>query len=152
VSRQGKTLAFDVSRQTLNATALGALKPGMPVNLEKPLSLGENLGGHLVLGHVDGVGKLLSKKAVNAQTTMMDFWIPAELTRYMVPKGSVAIDGVSLTAARVAGAVVTAAIIPHTLKHTNLGAKRPGDPLNVEADILAKHVEKLLAPHKGKKR
>src|SRR5438477_1516581 len=134
----GSQLAFDVVDETLARTTLGALKPGDAVNLEPALCAGDPLGGHLVQGHVDGLGRVRS--------TGEPVWIdaPPELLRYSVEKGSIAVDGVSLTVAALDGEGFAVALVPHTLEVTTLGRLEPGDPVNLEVDVLAKYVEKLL--------
>jgi len=136
-----RTLAFDAVPETLERTTLGRLVAGSAVNLEPALRAGEPLGGHYVQGHVDGVGAVRS--------TGDPVWIdtPSDLLRYVVEKGSITLDGISLTVAAVddATATVEIAVIPHTLAVTTLGPKAPGDPVNIEVDVLAKHVERLLA-------
>jgi riboflavin synthase len=137
-------IAMDVSAETLRRTALGQLKPGDRVNLERCLTLAKLVGGHLVAGHVDGVGRLVSVKP-EGDSRLLTFEAPAGESRYLVEKGSVAVDGVSLTVFGVRGARFTCALIPHTLKKTTLGLKRPGAPINFESDLLGKYVEKLIA-------
>jgi riboflavin synthase len=131
----------DLSSETLERTNLGRLQPGDPVNLERPVRLVDRLGGHLVQGHVDGVGQIVEPVPDLAVT------IPEGLERYCVEKGSIAIDGVSLTIVTCGAGRVTFAIIPHTSEVTTLGRKVPGDPVNVEVDVMAKHAEQLLQPY-----
>ncbi|HZO95910.1 MAG TPA: riboflavin synthase [Gaiellaceae bacterium] len=131
-------LAFDVVAETLARTTLGRLEPGDRVNLEPALRAGEPLGGHYVQGHVDGVGRVRSA----GEPVWLD--APPELLRYLVEKGSVAVDGVSLTVAALDGDGFAVALVPHTLEATTLGALQPGDPVNLEVDVLAKYVERLL--------
>ncbi|MGZ4714727.1 MAG: riboflavin synthase [Acidimicrobiia bacterium] len=140
------TWAADAVTETLDRTALGALIPGSPVNLERPVRVEDRLGGHIVQGHVDGVGHLVDRSPLADGSTRMRFTIPAPLLRYVVEKGSITVDGISLTIAAVDddAAAVEIAVIPHTLAVTTLGPKRPGDPVNIEVDVLAKHVERLL--------
>ncbi|MDG4809255.1 riboflavin synthase [Micromonospora sp. WMMD1120] len=133
----------DVMGETLRRSALGALRPGDPVNLERAAALGSRLGGHLVQGHVDGVGELVSREPAEQWETVR-FRLPAELSRYVVEKGSITIDGVSLTVAAVGDDEFAVGLIPTTLKLTTLGAKGVGDPVNLEVDVLAKYVERLL--------
>ena len=130
--------AADVVRETLSRTALGALAPGDPVNLERPLRLADRLGGHLVQGHVDGVGEVLAPEPELAVRA------PASVLPYLVEKGSVAVDGCSLTVAEVDGDRFGVAIVPHTAAVTTLGRRRPGDLVNLEVDIVAKYVQRLL--------
>jgi riboflavin synthase len=138
--------AADAVTETLVRTSLGALAVGDPVNLERPLRLSDRLGGHLVQGHVDGVGELVDRTALPDGSTRMRFQLPAHLTRYLVEKGSITVDGISLTVAALHEDGFDVAVIPHTLEVTNLGALRSGDPVNLEVDVLAKYVERLLAP------
>jgi riboflavin synthase len=137
-----KTLAFDAVPETLSRTTLGRLAPGVPVNLEPALRAGEALGGHYVQGHVDGVGRI---RSVDEEGEGKRIWVdaPAELLRYCVEKGSVAVDGISLTIARIDDQGFAVALVPHTLEVTTLGRAGPGDEVNLEADVLAKYVERL---------
>ena len=130
--------AADAVAETLRRTNLGALRPGDPVNLERPLAAGGRLGGHLVQGHVDGVGRVVRA------APDLEVEVPEDLLPYLVEKGSVAVDGVSLTVTGVTGRGFTVAVIPHTLAVTTLGRKVPGDPVNVEVDVIAKYAERLL--------
>jgi riboflavin synthase len=132
----------ELSDETLQRTSLGDLAQGDPVNLERPTRLGDRLGGHIVQGHVDGVGSIM------ATPPDLRVGVPAELLRYCVEKGSITIDGVSLTIVEVADDSVTAAIIPHTATVTTLGHKPMGSPVNLEVDIIAKHVERLISPYR----
>lgn len=134
----------DASPETLRRSSLGALRPGDPVNLERALRPVDRLGGHFVLGHVDATGRLAGRRTEGA-FEVLRFEAPAEVTRYLVDKGSVSIDGVSLTVSRCDAQGFEVAVIPHTLERTNLPARRAGDSVNLEVDILAKYVEKLLA-------
>jgi len=140
--------AADAQIETLDRTTLGALTPGDPVNLERPMRLGDRLGGHLVLGHVDGVGEVTAVEALPDGSTRVTVRAPGPLARYLVEKGSVTVDGASLTITTVRdigdGAEFGVALIPHTLAVTTLGVRRPGDRVNLEADMIAKHVERLL--------
>ncbi|MCW3817118.1 riboflavin synthase [Micromonospora sp. DR5-3] len=144
VDVDGGVFTADVMGETLRRTALGALRPGEPVNLERAAALGSRLGGHLVQGHVDGVGEIISREPA-AQWETVRFRLPAALSRYVVEKGSITVDGVSLTVADVGEDWFAVGLIPTTLKLTTLGAKGPGDPVNLEVDVLAKYVERLLA-------
>ncbi|MFH0795616.1 MAG: riboflavin synthase [Candidatus Omnitrophota bacterium] len=131
---------FDLSRETLNRTSLGRLKSGDMVNLEQALRLGDRIGGHLVTGHVDGKGRIVGiKKAGEGKEMVILF--PAELKKYLVKKGSVAVEGVSLTVAEVSGNRFSAALVPYTLNQTNLGKKRTGEEVNIEVDILARYLK-----------
>ena len=133
----------DLSAETLQATSAAHWRAGMAVNLERALTLAKPLGGHLVAGHVDGVGKLLAK-AEDARSWRMTFECPAALARYVARKGSICIDGVSLTVNEVDGARFGVSIIPHTLDHTTLGQLQAGDAVNLEVDLLARYLERLL--------
>jgi riboflavin synthase len=140
---KGGVLSFDVSEETYDKTTLGRLTSGSPVNLETAARVGDPLGGHIVQGHVDGTGQIVSKKILDA-SIMYEFSVPLKLRRYLVPKGSVAVDGISLTAVDVRQNSFTVAVIPHTEANTSLGKKKVNDPVNLEMDILAKHVERLV--------
>jgi riboflavin synthase len=140
VDRSGNKLSFDLAPETAERTTLAALRSGDPVNLERPLTLGSRLGGHLVQGHVDGVGIVRGVDG-DGEGTLMRIGFPAELRRYVVEKGSIAVDGVSLTVSGVDGNELEVALIPHTLSATTLGTRRPGDRVNLESDVLAKYVE-----------
>ena len=134
---------MDVSAETLRRTTLGTLAVGDPVNLERCLTLDKLIGGHLVSGHVDGVGRIVSI-APEGDSRLYTFEVAPAQARYLVEKGSVAIDGISLTAFAISGQRFSVALIPHTLKLTTLGKKRPGDAVNVESDMLVKYVERIL--------
>lgn len=148
VAFDGAGFAAELSEETLARTALGALAAGSPVNLERPVLAGGRLGGHVVQGHVDGTGRVRSVDPLEAS---VEIWIepPASLRRYLVEKGSVAVDGVSLTVARMADGVFSVALIPHTLQATTLGVRMPLDVVNLEVDILAKYVESLMGHVQG---
>lgn len=136
----------DVAPETIARTNLGRLAVGSLVNLERPVTPATRLSGHIVQGHVDATGELLALEALPGGNWWMKVRVPAALHRYLVEKGSIALDGISLTiAALEPGPVVCAAVIPHTFEHTTLRAARPGASINIEVDVLAKHVEKLLA-------
>jgi riboflavin synthase len=142
--------AADAVTETLDRTSLGALAAGDPVNLERPVRLADRLGGHVVQGHVDAVGALRERVALPDGSTRMTFTAPASVLRYVVEKGSITVDGISLTVAALddspeqGATTFDVAVIPHTLAVTTLGAKQPGDPVNLEVDVLAKYVERLL--------
>jgi riboflavin synthase len=131
----------DVMVETFNRTSLGALEQGDPVNLERPVKAGGRLGGHVVQGHVDGVATIAAHEADG----VVRFAIPEDLSRYVVEKGSIAVDGVSLTVVEAGDEEFTVSLIPATLELTTLGHKKPGDPVNIEVDVLAKYVERLLS-------
>lgn len=137
-------IAMDVSAETLRRTTLGTLVAGDRVNLERCLTLDKLLGGHLVSGHVDGVGKIVAIEP-EGDSKLYTFEVPPAQARYLVEKGSVAIDGVSLTVFAIIGRRFSVALIPHTLKLTTLGRKGPGAAVNVESDMLVKYVERILA-------
>ncbi len=130
--------------ETLARTTVGAWKPGDRVNLERALSVGSRLGGHFVQGHVDGVGTVLAVTP-EGETTRWRFSVPGGLAAFIVEKGSIAIDGISLTVTAISGESFEVAIIPHTLAHTTLGTARTGDRVNLEVDILAKYVRRMLS-------
>ena len=135
-------LAADASLETLQVTTLGHWRPGQRVNLEKALRAGDPLGGHYVTGHVDGIATVVSAVA-DARSVRMDFEVPAPLARYIARKGSVCIDGVSLTVNEVAKTRFGVNLIPHTLEVTTLGAAQAGTQVNVEVDIIARYVERM---------
>jgi riboflavin synthase len=138
------SFSADLAPETLRVTNLGELRDGSRVNLERPLSPAGRLSGHIVQGHIDGTGELLSLEALEDDNWWLRIRVPPELDRFLVYKGSIAIDGISLTVAALESGVLSAAIIPHTIRNTTLGRYRPGARVNLECDILAKHVEKLL--------
>ncbi|QTZ90893.1 riboflavin synthase [Streptomyces auratus] len=133
----------DVMAETLNRSSLGALAAGSRVNLERPMALGGRLGGHLVQGHVDGTGTLV-ERIPGEHWEIVKIALPAALSRYVVEKGSITVDGVSLTVVDAADDYFTISLIPTTLALTTLGLKKAGDPVNLEVDVLAKYVERLL--------
>ena len=143
IGLQEDSFAADVSAETLAMTTLGDLHAGDPVNLEPALSLQTPLGGHLVSGHVDGVGELVSMDS-EARSTRMLFDAPADLSRYIVRKGSICIDGVSLTVNEVDGHRFGVNIVPHTLEHTIMNTYHPGSRVNIEVDLVARYLERLL--------
>jgi riboflavin synthase len=136
----------DISPESLRMTNLGDLKAGDKVNLEKALALGDRLGGHMVTGHIDGMGKIRDRKA-DGDSIWLTVEAPPDVMRYVVFKGSIAVDGISLTVATCDEDSFSIAIIPHTSEHTTLTAKRDGAVVNLEADLIGKYVEKLLSPH-----
>ena len=133
----------DVSVETLGVTTLGTLTAGAAVNLERALKLNDRLGGHLVTGHVDGTG-ILRERTQAGNTLLLTLEVPEPILRYCIPKGSLTVDGVSLTINSVSEDGVSVAIIPHTAKVTTLGIKQPGDAVNLESDLIGKYVERLL--------
>ena len=144
VERTGNVLAFDASNATLALTTLGELAVGDGVNLEKALRLSDRLGGHLVSGHVDGIGRIVAIEP-DARSQRWRIAAPQGLLRYIAAKGSVCVDGVSLTVNAVAGDAFEVNLIPHTLAHTTFRDRRAGDRVNLEIDLLARYVERLLA-------
>lgn len=142
-ARTERGFAADVSRETLGRTTLGALGAGAAVNLELSLTPASALGGHLVTGHVDGIGELLSCEP-DARSRRLRLRAPSGLERYVAPKGSICVDGVSLTVNEVDGREFEVNVIPHTAAVTTLGAARPGSRFNLEADLIARYVERLL--------
>jgi riboflavin synthase len=143
VAYEEDRLTFDAVPETLRRTNLGGLCPGEEVNLERPLAVGARLGGHFVQGHIDGVGTVLAVTPED-NAVVMEIGVPEPLRRYLVEKGSVAVDGVSLTVAQVYPASFTVWTIPHTRAVTTLGRRAVGDPVNIECDLLGKYVERLL--------
>jgi riboflavin synthase len=137
--------AADLVAETLRRTALGGLAAGARVNLERPMALGGRLGGHLVQGHVDGVARIIDRTPGSLGEEVR-VELPEALERYVVEKGSIAVDGVSLTVAGVGPGWFAVALVPHTLEVTTLGDRRPGDPVQLEVDVVAKYVERLVAP------
>jgi riboflavin synthase len=142
-SGNGRHFTVDASPETLRRTTMGNLSRGARVNLERSLRLGDRLGGHIVLGHVDGVGRL-DAITPEDEWVLYRFRAPKPIWPYLVEKGSIAVDGVSLTVFRCQDGRFTAALIPHTLKQTTLAERVPGDRVNLEADVLLKHIEALL--------
>lgn len=140
----GGSFSADLAPETLRRSNLGDLTPGARVNLERPLLPTDRLSGHIVQGHADGTGEFLSLEAVGDDNWWLKIRVPADLDRYLVFKGSIAIDGISLTIASLDQLVLGVTIIPHTYQVTTLGTYKPGDRVNLEIDVLAKHVEKLL--------
>ena len=140
-----ETFAADLAEETWKRTSFSRIKQGALVNLELPMRVDGRLGGHIVQGHVDGTGKLVALDQIGGGD---DFWlqieIPPELARYVIFKGSLSIEGISLTVAKIEGTRVAAAIIPHTVKMTNLKSLKPGDPVNLEVDVVAKYIEKMI--------
>lgn len=145
-SQDDDQFQFHVSRESLQVTALGEFREGTKVNMERALRMGDRLGGHMVSGHVDGVGTVVSKEDLN-DGLLLKVKIPDELTRYVVPKGSICLDGVSLTVNRLEGTAIELMLIPTTLKETTLGERPLGRPINVEVDLIGKYIERLVAPY-----
>ena len=145
VARGLEDLSFDLSEETLARSTLGRLGRGDPVNLERPVTLSARLGGHLVQGHVDGVGEVSGIERDDQGGAVLTTRVPERLLRYAVEKGSISVDGVSLTIAQLAGDGMRVALIPHTLAVTTLGTLVPGDLVNLEMDVIAKYVERLMA-------
>lgn len=135
--------AVEASAETLSRTTIGAWRPGSPVNLERPLKLGDELGGHMVAGHVDGVGEILERRPDGA-SLRFSFRVPSGLARFIASKGSVAVDGVSLTVNEVEGATFGVNIIPVTRQETSFGSLAPGDRVNLEIDLLARYLARLM--------
>jgi riboflavin synthase len=148
VEMTGSSFTVDVMPETLARSILGSLRPGDPVNLERALQANGRLGGHLVNGHVDGVGTIRSRKPLG-NAVLFDVEVDSEVARYIVGKGSVTVDGISLTVVEARASGFSVSIIPHTLSETTLDEARPGAKVNVEVDIIAKYVEAFLARRSG---
>lgn len=144
----GKSFGVEMTEETLNRTRFKSLSVGDKVNLERALSLSSRLDGHIVTGHVDGAASLILKRS-GLRSAWMTFSIPEKLAKYAVPKGSVALDGVSLTVAEIRGCELSVAFIPSTLKNTTFGSLSVGDEVNLEVDVLGRYVEKILRPSPG---
>jgi len=144
IAIRGSSFAADLSLETLGHTTLGGLRPGNKVNLERPLRFSDRLGGHLVTGHVDGVGRVLERRP-SGSSYRFRFSLPPEIAPFMMPKGSIAVDGISLTLADLEDESFTVEVIPYTYQVTTLGFKGPGDMVNLEADVLGKYVRRLLS-------
>ncbi|MFD9073543.1 riboflavin synthase [Streptomyces lasiicapitis] len=143
VEHEGDEFTADVMAETLDRSSLGALVPGSKVNLERPTAVGDRLGGHIVQGHVDGTGTIVDRKP-SENWEIVKVSLPDGLARYVVEKGSITVDGVSLTVVDAGPDYFTISLIPTTLALTTLGIKQPGDPVNLEVDVIAKYVERLL--------
>lgn len=140
-----ESVSFDLAEETWKRTSFSRINEGALVNLELPMRADGRFGGHIVQGHVDGTGKFLALERIeNADDYWLRIEIPPDLTRYVISKGSLSIEGISLTVAKIEGTVVTAAIIPHTVAATNLKSLRSGDAVNLEVDMIAKYVEKMM--------
>ena len=144
VDLNGDQISFDISGETFDRTSLGALDAGDPVNVERPATLASRLGGHLVQGHVDGIASVSVVQPDAEGGVRLSVRLPAHLVRFVVEKGSITLDGVSLTVVALRGDEIDVALIPHTLAATTLGTTRVGDPLNVEVDVIAKYVAKNM--------
>jgi riboflavin synthase len=139
----GETFTADVMHETLAKTSLGALEPGSRVNLERAVTPTTRLGGHIVQGHVDGTGSVV-RRTPSEHWELVEISLPGELERYLVAKGSITVDGISLTLVEVGAESFTVSLIPETLARTTLGFKQPGDVVNLEVDVIAKYVEKMV--------
>jgi riboflavin synthase len=143
VEHDGTSFTADVMQETLKLTSLDGIKVGDPVNLERAMTAATRFGGHVVLGHVDGVGQVISREPSD-NWEWVRISVPKELMKYVVLKGSITLDGISLTVNEMGDDWVGLSLIPETLKLTTLGYKKPGDKINVEVDVMAKHIERLL--------
>jgi len=143
IELESRAFKADLSRETLSLTTAGQWQPGTAVNLEKALTAGQALGGHYVTGHVDGVGRVVGRHD-DARSVRVEFEVPAELARYIARKGSVTVDGVSLTVNGASGTRFDVNLVPHTLEVTILGGYRPGSRVNLEVDIIARYLERLV--------
>ena len=142
VDKGADWFAMDLSAETLGRTTLGACRVGTKINLERPLKVGDEFGGHVVLGHIDGVGRIVGREPVGESVRFV-LATPAGLARYIAPKGSIALDGVSLTVNQVTGGEFEVTMIPHTLRSTTFGNMRPGDRVNVEVDVFARYLARM---------
>jgi len=142
-TRDGERFTADVMQETLDKTSLGALEPGSRVNLERAMQAGARLGGHLVQGHVDGTATVVRREP-SEHWEVVTFTLPPHLARYLVDKGSITVDGVSLTVVSAGEDAFTVSLIPETLARTTLGSAKPGDLVNLEVDVIAKYVERML--------
>jgi len=140
----GNTASFDISHESLKKTTMGLLRSKVSVNVERALRIGDRLGGHFVTGHVDGIGTIREKKST-ANQCIMSFSVEKSFTDMMIEKGSVAVDGISLTTFNIKDGVFTIALVPHTLNSTTLGLKKVGDKVNIEIDMMGKWIKRLLA-------
>lgn len=144
--KQSDQVVLDVSVETVNKTTVGDWQIGQKLNLEPAMTLQDQLGGHIVSGHVDAIGTCCHRES-SARSDVFEFKIPAELEKYIVTKGSVTINGVSLTVNTTNNNIFSVNLVPHTMAHTNLGELNPGDTVNIEVDTIARYVEKMLRPH-----
>lgn len=147
VEKGPKQLSFDISPETIECTTFSRTKPGQPVNLERALRLGDRLGGHIVSGHVDCVATIVEHREVSSNH-VFSFRLPDRFSRYVIEKGSITIEGISLTVNGVSDDVFSVNIIPHTVGHTTLHYKKPGDDVNIETDIIGKYIERLMTGQK----
>jgi riboflavin synthase len=147
VEKGPKQLSFDISPETIECTTFSRTKPGQPVNLERALRLGDRLGGHIVSGHVDCVATIVERREVSSNH-VFSFRLPGRFSRYVIEKGSITIEGISLTVNSVSDDVFSVNIIPHTVEHTTLHDKKPGDEVNIETDIIGKYIERLMTGQK----
>jgi len=145
VDHKDDVFTADVMQETLDRSSLGALAPGSRVNLERPVRLQDRLGGHLVQGHVDGVGTVIAREP-SEKWELVKISLPASISRYVVEKGSITVDGISLTVVEAGADFFSVSLIPTTLELTTLGRKGPGEPVNLEVDVIAKYVERLFTP------
>jgi riboflavin synthase len=143
-TQHGDTFTADVMQETLAKSSLGSLEPGGRVNLERAVTPATRLGGHIVQGHVDGTGTVLGRTP-SEHWEVVEVSLPADLARYLVPKGSITVDGISLTVVEVGPEAFTVSLIPETLARTTLGFRQPGDVVNLEVDVIAKYVEKMVS-------
>jgi riboflavin synthase len=150
VSKDHQHFSADLSGETIRKTSFGELKPGMRINLEQPLTAGKEFGGHFVLGHVDTVGRV-TRLEPEGENWWYAVEVPESFARYIVPQGSITIDGISLTVARWTGRIAEIAVIPFTYEHTNVRDKKIGDPVNLEGDVLGKYVERYLQAREAPK-
>jgi riboflavin synthase len=148
VTHDDEVFTADVMRETLDKTSLGGFRPGSRVNLERAVTAEKRLGGHIVQGHVDGTGEILSRTP-SEHWEVVAIALPDGMGRYLVDKGSITVDGVSLTVVTASDDSFTVSLIPETLARTTLGLKQPGDTVNLEVDVIAKHVEKLVRAYSG---
>jgi riboflavin synthase len=147
--RDGETFTADVMRETLDKTSLGRLEPGSRVNLERAVTAHTRLGGHLVQGHVDATGRVV-RRTPSEHWELVEISVPTALARYLVDKGSITVDGVSLTVVAAGESTFTVSLIPETLARTTLGSAQEGEPVNLEVDVIAKYVERLLTYDKDR--
>jgi riboflavin synthase len=143
-THDGETFTADVMQETLAKSSLGALEPGSRVNLERAVTPATRLGGHIVQGHVDGTGTVV-RRTPSEHWEVVEISLPSDLSRYLVPKGSITVDGISLTVVDVDAETFTVSLIPETLARTTLGSRREGEVVNLEVDVIAKYVEKMVA-------